>query len=52
MEQKNFNSKNLFNLITEIVKNKNKLENIRQNMKKICSKNVYKDIENRIKELI
>ena len=52
MEQKNFSSKNLFNLIEEIVKNKNKLENIRENMKKIISKNVYNDIENRIKELI
>ena len=52
MEQKNFSSKNLFNLIEEIVKNKNKLENIRENMKKISSKNVYNDIENRIKELI
>ena len=52
MEQKNFSSKNLFNLIAEIVKNKNKLENIRENMKKISSKNVYNDIENRIKELI
>ncbi len=52
MEQKNFNAINLFNLIKEIVKNKNKLENIRQNMKKICSKNVYNDIENKIKELI
>jgi len=52
MEQKNFSSKNLFNLIEEIAKNKNKLENIRENMKKISSKNVYNDIENRIKELI
>ena len=52
MEQKNFSSKNLFNLIEEIVKNKNKLENIRENMKKISSKNVYNDIENTIKELI
>ena len=52
MEQKNFNSKNLFNLIEEISKNKNKLENIRQNMKKISNKNVYNDIENEIKELI
>ena len=52
MEQKNFNSKNLFNLVTEIVQNKNKLENIRKNMKKICYKNVYNDIENKIKELI
>ena len=52
MEQKNFSSKNLFNLIEEIAKNKNKLENIRENMKKISTKNVYNDIENRIKELI
>ena len=35
-----------------ISKNKNKLENIRQNMKKISNKNVYNDIENEIKELI
>ena len=52
MEQKNFNAINLFNLIKEIVKNKNKLENIRQNMKKIRSKNVYNEIEKRIKEII
>ena len=52
MEQKNFNSRNLFNLVTEIVKNKNKLEIIRENMKKICSKNVYNDIESKIKEFI
>ena len=52
MEQKNFNSRNLFNLVAEIVKNKNKLEIIRKNMQKICIKNVYNDIESKIKELI
>ena len=52
MEQKNFNSRNLFDLVAEIVKNKNKLENVRHNMKKIYNKNVYNDIENKIKELI
>ena len=30
----NFNTENLFNLIIEIIKNKNKLETIRNNMKK------------------
>ncbi len=52
LEQDNFNFKNLFNLIMETLKNKNKLENIRQNMKKIHSKNVYSNIENKIKEFI
>jgi len=52
LEQKNFNSKNLFNLIVETVKNKNKLENIRLNMKKNRSKDVYTNVENEIKELI
>ena len=34
LEQNNFNTENLFNLIMEVIKNKNKLENIRKNMKK------------------
>jgi len=50
LEQKNFNTKNLFNLIMETIKNKNKLENIRENMKKNHNKNVYSNIENKIKE--
>tara|TARA_B100000029_G_scaffold511540_2_gene605836 strand:- start:1994 stop:3067 length:1074 start_codon:yes stop_codon:yes gene_type:complete len=52
MEQKNFNVNSLYNLIENIINNKSKLENIRQNMKKIYGKNVYNDIENEIKEFI
>ena len=52
LEQNNFNTENLFNLIIETIKNKNKLETIRENMKKDYSKDVYSDIENEIKEFI
>ena len=52
LEQNNFNANNLVNLILEIIKNKNKLKNTRENMKKICNKNVYDNIENKIKEYI
>ena len=52
LDQADFNTKNLFNLIIEIIKNKNKLEDIRKNMKKNVSMNVYNDIENQIKEFI
>ena len=52
LEQHNFNSENLFNLITELVKNKNKLKILHENMKKISQKNVYSDIENQIEEII
>jgi len=52
LEQNNFNTKNLFNLIIEIIRNKNKLENIRENMKKNYDKNVYENIENEIREFI
>jgi len=52
LEQNNFNTENLFNLIMEIIKNKNKLENIRENMKKNYNKNVYSNIENEIEEFI
>ena len=52
MEQKNLNSNNLFNLISELIKNKNKLENVQENMKKIYNKNVYINIENEIREFI
>ena len=50
LEQNNFNEENLFNLIMEILKNKNKLEIIQQNMKKNYKKDVYENIENQIKE--
>ena len=52
LEQDNFNTENLFNLIIETIKNKNKLEDIRKNMKKEHNKNVYSNIENEIKEFI
>ena len=52
LEQDNFNIDNLFNLIIETIKNKNKLELIRKNMKKDHNKNVYTNIENEIKEFI
>ena len=52
IEQNNFNSASLFNLIMEIMKDKRKLENIRENMKKNDSKNVYTKIEKAIKEII
>jgi len=52
LEQSNFNTENLFNLIMEIIKNKNKLVIIRDNMKKIYNNKVYKVIENQIKEFI
>ena len=52
IEQGNFSSKNLFNLLIEIVEDKKKLENIRANMKKNNSKDVYVKIENAVKEFI
>ena len=52
LEQDNFNSESLFNLIIERIKNKNKLANISENIEKNYSKNVYSNIENEIKEFI
>ena len=52
LEQENFNTKNLFNLIMNTIKNKKELESIRQNMKKNHNKNVYNNIENEIKEFV
>ena len=52
LEQSNFNVKNLFNLIIETIKNKNKIENIRSNMKKNYIKDVYTNIENEVEKLI
>ena len=48
----NFNSENLLNLIIEILKNKNKLEKIKMNMKKDYNANVYSNIENALKDFI
>jgi len=52
LEQSQFNTKSLFNLIIEVIRNKNKLEDIQKNMKKNYSKSVYSDIENEIKKFI
>ena len=52
IEQGDFNSKNLFNLMMEIMKDKKKLENICENMKKNNSRDVYVKVENAVKEFI
>jgi len=52
LDQNNFNEKNLFNLIIEIMKNKKKLESKCENMKKDYTNNVYNVIETKIKEII
>ena len=52
LEEKNFNEKNLFNLIIDIMKYKKKLEIKYENMKKDYSDNVYNVIEAKIKEII
>ena len=52
LEESSFNSINLFNLIMEIINDKKKLDNIRENMKKNYSNDTYKKIENSIKEII
>ena len=52
IEQKKFSSINLFNLIMEIMKDKKKLKNARENMKKNDGKDVYNKVENAIKEFI
>ena len=52
IEQDKFNSINLFNLILEIMKDKKKLQNVRESMKKNDSKDVYDKVENAIREFI
>ena len=52
LEQNNFTPENLFNLIMKIIKNRKKLEDVRENMKKDYSKNVYVNIENGIKGIL
>ena len=52
LDQKNFNTSSLLNLILTIINDKKKLEIISNNMKKNNNKNVYINIENIIKELI
>jgi len=52
LDQNNFNKENLFNLIAEIIKDKKKLANKSENMKKNYMNNVYNVIETKIKEII
>ena len=52
LEQNSFNEENLYNLIVETIKNKNKLEIIRENMKKNYNNNVFSKIEDKIREII
>jgi UDP-N-acetylglucosamine--N-acetylmuramyl-(pentapeptide) pyrophosphoryl-undecaprenol N-acetylglucosamine transferase len=52
LDQDTFNSKNLYNLVIDIIKNKNKLENIQKNMKKNYNIEVYKNIEKEIESII
>ena len=50
LNQNNFDTTNLFNLIIEIINDEKKLENIRNNMKKNDSKDVYSNVEKQINE--
>tara|TARA_B110000438_G_scaffold299151_1_gene348771 strand:- start:68 stop:1147 length:1080 start_codon:yes stop_codon:yes gene_type:complete len=52
LEENNLNNETLFYLIMNAIKNKNALENIKRNMKKYSSKNVYIDIDKNIREFI
>ena len=52
LEQNNFNTNNLFNLIIKNIKDEHKLKDVRKNMEKNCDKNVYHNIENEIREFI
>ena len=47
-----FKDENLFNLIIKILKDKNNLEKVRENMKNNDSKYTNQNIENTIKEFI
>ena len=52
VEQKNFTSKSLFNLIENILRDRNNLNNMRLNMKKNINKFTFFEIEKNIKDLV
>ena len=52
LNQANFDSKNLYNLVIDIINNKNKLENVQKNMKKNYNIDVYQKIEKEIESII
>ena len=52
LEQNSFSAEILFDLIIKISNDKNNSKNVKNNLEKICNKNVYSDIENKINEII
>ena len=52
IEQTNFNDEVLFNLILKILKDKKKLDKIRENMKKNDINNTNENIERAVKEFL
>ena len=52
LQENNFNSENLFNLVIEAIEDENKLKEMYKNMKKEYSNEVYSNIEKEVKELI
>jgi len=52
LEQNSFNKENLFNLVSEIIKDKKMLESKCENMKQNYTNNAYNVIETKIKEII
>ena len=52
LEENNFNSTTLYKFIKEIIKDRKKLKNVRENMKKNDSKDVYIKVEKAINEFI
>ena len=52
LEENNLSTETLFYLIMNAIKNKNELENIKKNMEKYPSIDVYNNIEKNIKEFI
>jgi len=52
LEENKLNNETLFHFIMNAIKNKNELENIKKNMEKYLSKDVYNNIEKNIKEFI
>ena len=52
LEENNFNSTTLYKFIKEIINDRKKLKNVRENMKKNDSKDVYIKAENAINEFI
>lgn len=52
LKEDNFISENLLNLLLKIMEDKKKLKEIKENMKKNTSNNVYSNITNAVKEFI